>query len=113
MLGLDGGVRIPRRRFRCRTCGRDLYAGDGLLLCGRHRVTRPLAQRVCQLATVDGWHSTPLTLFVELCLRQHFLESFRLLSGGFVDRGWAGGTFVFSAGIVSAFLAGTLVFVEE
>ena len=61
--GLDGDIRIARRRYRCRCCGRESYAADGLLLCGRHRVTRPLAKRVCQLAAIERFTQLPQLLF--------------------------------------------------
>lgn len=61
--GLDGEVRVPRTRYRCQCCGRDLYAADGLLMCGAHRVTRPLAKRACQLATVEHFTELPQLLF--------------------------------------------------
>jgi hypothetical protein len=61
--GLDGDLRIPRTRYRCLQCGRELYAADGLLLCGRHRVTRPLAKRVCQLAAIEHFTQLPQLVF--------------------------------------------------
>lgn len=64
--GLDGEVSIRRPRYRCRVCHREQYAADGEIGCGRHSVTRPLAKRVCQLATVE--HYTQLD---ELLFDQH------------------------------------------
>jgi hypothetical protein len=61
--GLDGPVRVARTRYRCARCGREQYAADGLLLCGRHRVTRPLAKRVCQLAAIEHFTQLPQLLF--------------------------------------------------
>jgi hypothetical protein len=86
--GLDGPIRIPRRRCRCRTCGRDLYAGDGLLLCGRHRVTRPLAQRACQLAAIEHFTHLPQLLFDQHGVRLAHEELIELVHdvGGQADR---------------------------
>ena len=61
--GLDGQVRVRRRRDRCRECGRDVSAADGLLLCGRQRITRPLAQRACQLAALEPFTHVPQLVF--------------------------------------------------
>lgn len=59
---LAGEIRVRRTRYRCRTCGRELYPADALLKCGRHRVTRPLAKRACQLATVEHFTRLPQLL---------------------------------------------------
>jgi hypothetical protein len=48
-----GGVYQRRRRYRCRVCHRTLFPADVELCCGHHRVSRALAKRVCQLATVE------------------------------------------------------------
>ena len=48
--GLDGRLRIRRTWYRCRTCG-------------RHRLTQPLAKRVCQLATVEHFTRLPQWMF--------------------------------------------------
>lgn len=61
--GLDGEVRVRRHRFRCSQCGQELYPADGLLMCGRHRVTRPLAKRASQLAAVEHFTHLPQLLF--------------------------------------------------
>jgi hypothetical protein len=86
--GLDGEVRIPRRRYRCPACGREVYAADGLLLCGRHRVTRPLAQRVCQLATVEHFTHLPQLVFDQHHVRLAHDELIELVHdvGGQADR---------------------------
>lgn len=63
LRGLDGPVQIKRTRYRCRTCARESAPADGLLECGRHRLTRPLAKRVCQLATVEHFTRLPQLLF--------------------------------------------------
>ncbi len=57
LRGLNGPMRIKRTRDRCRNCGRECLPADSLLECGRHRITRPLAKRVCQLATVESFDS--------------------------------------------------------
>ena len=54
-----GPVPVQRRRYRCERCGRELYPADAQICCGRHRVTRPLAQRVCQLATTEHFPRLP------------------------------------------------------
>lgn len=61
--GLDGALEIKRTRYRCRTCQRESTPADGLLECGRHRLTRPLAKRVCQLATVEHFTRLPQVVF--------------------------------------------------
>ena len=63
-----GEVPVHRRRYRgrCRECGRELHPADAQRCCGRHRVSRPLAQRVCQLAAVE-----PFTRLPELVAAQH------------------------------------------
>jgi hypothetical protein len=63
LQGLDGPLEILRTRYRCRCCGRELYPADGLLECGPHRLSRPLAKRVCQLATVEHFTRLPGLLF--------------------------------------------------
>jgi len=63
LRGLDGVLQITRTRYRCRTCQRECRPADGLLECGRHRVTRPLAKRVCQLATVEHFTRLPQLVF--------------------------------------------------
>lgn len=61
--GLDGAVRIHRTRYRCDLCGRSLYPADAELMCGSHRVTRPLGKRACQLATIEHFTELPQLLF--------------------------------------------------
>jgi hypothetical protein len=50
---LCGEVTVERPRYRCRRCREERTPADAHIGCGRHRVTRPLAQRICQLATVE------------------------------------------------------------
>jgi len=50
---LSGEVLVERRRYRCRVCGQEAMPADAELGFGRHRVTKPLAQRICQLATLE------------------------------------------------------------
>ena len=68
VLTTCGEVPVHRRRYRgrCRECGRELHPADAQRCCGRHRVSRPLAQRVCQLAAVE-----PFTRLPELVAAQH------------------------------------------
>ncbi len=61
-----GEIPVTRRRYRCERCGRELYPADSQICCGRHKLTRPLAQRVCQLATVEHFTHLP-----ELVTAQH------------------------------------------
>lgn len=60
---MTGPVTIERRRYRCRRCGHEVPAGDAEILCGSHRVTKPLAKRVCQLATTEHFTRLPQLLF--------------------------------------------------
>ena len=62
VLSLSGEVYIERQRYRCRTCRREIYPADALICFGRHRVTYPLAKRICQLSTVE--HFTRLEQLV-------------------------------------------------
>ena len=66
---MTGPVVYERRRYRCEMCGHEVYAGDGEILCGPHRVTVPLAKRVCQLATTEHFTRLP-----RLLADQHGLE---------------------------------------
>lgn len=77
--GLDGVLVIRRTRHRCRHCGRTLYAADSLQQCGRHRVTRPLAKRVCQLATVEHFTQMPQLLFDQHGVRMSHEEIVELV----------------------------------
>lgn len=63
-----GEVFVERRRYRsrCRECGRELHPADSRLCCGAHRVSKPLAKRVCQLAVVENFTRLP-----ELTAAQH------------------------------------------
>ena len=61
-----GEIPIERRRYCCQKCGYTLYPADSQLCCGHHHITRPLAQRVCQLATVEHFTRLP-----ELLTAQH------------------------------------------
>lgn len=66
---MTGLVTYERRRYRCGTCGHEIYAGDAEIQCGTHRVTKPLAKRVCQLATTEHFTRLP-----QLVRDQHGLE---------------------------------------
>lgn len=57
-----GDVPVSRRRYRCQTCGHEQHPADAGWCCGRHRLTRPLAQRICQLATVEHFPRLPQLL---------------------------------------------------
>lgn len=61
-----GEVPVSRRVHRCDRCGRRTAPADAQFCCGRHRITRPLAQRACQLATLAHFPQLP-----ELLAHQH------------------------------------------
>jgi DNA-directed RNA polymerase subunit RPC12/RpoP len=61
-----GEIPVERRRYRCPRCGHEAYPADARYCCGQHRLTRPLAQRICQLATVEHFTRLP-----ELVAAQH------------------------------------------
>lgn len=50
---LWGEIHLTRRRDRCRVCERSAHPADAAICFGGHRVTKRLAQRVCQLATLE------------------------------------------------------------
>jgi hypothetical protein len=66
---MTGPVTYARRRYRCRVCGHEIYAGEADIRCGTHRVTMPLARRICQLATTEHFTRLP-----QLVLDQHGIE---------------------------------------
>lgn len=66
---MTGWVKLFRSRYRCQICGYEVYAGDAEILCGSHRVTMPLAKRVCQLATTEHFTRLP-----QLVADQHGVE---------------------------------------
>jgi hypothetical protein len=49
----SGEFHFERNRYRCRTCRRWLIPADAVVCCGRHRITRRLAQIACQLAVLE------------------------------------------------------------
>jgi hypothetical protein len=55
ILTQHGEVVIERTRYRCRNCGHHSTPADAQICFGRHDITKPLAQRICQLATVEHW----------------------------------------------------------
>lgn len=88
LQGLDGQVSVRRRRYRCSHCGHEVYAADGWLQCGRHAVTKPLAQRACQLATLEHFTQLPQLLFDQLGARLSHEELIELVHdvGGAAER---------------------------
>lgn len=52
---LSGEVTLERNRYRCRICGVWRTPADAVVCCGNHRLTRLLAQHVCQLATLEHY----------------------------------------------------------
>lgn len=61
-----GEIPIQRRAYRCNSCGHTSFPADSQICSGRHHVTRPFAQRACQLATIEHF-----TMLPELLLSQH------------------------------------------
>jgi len=57
-----GEIPVSRRVDQCRECGRRLSPADAQFCCGRHRITRPLAQRICQLVTLAHFPQLPALL---------------------------------------------------
>jgi hypothetical protein len=55
VTSLSGEVPVERTRYRCRQCGRESTPGDEAVCCGSHRLTKALAKRVCQLATLEHY----------------------------------------------------------
>lgn len=53
LTALDGKIKLSAPRFRCSKCERERTPTLDDILCGPHRITRPLARRVCQLATTE------------------------------------------------------------
>lgn len=51
----SGEFTFERTRYRCRVCRRWQTPADAVVCCGRHRITRLLAQTVCQLATLEHY----------------------------------------------------------
>lgn len=68
VMTMCGEVIVQRRRYRCRCsdCHCELHPADARLCCGTHRVSKPLAKRVCQLAAVEHFTRMP-----ELLAAQH------------------------------------------
>lgn len=56
---LSGPVQYLRRRYCCSNCGKSAYPADVQVCTGCHRTSRPLAKRVCQLATVEHFPRLP------------------------------------------------------
>jgi hypothetical protein len=50
---MSGIVYLTRRRYRCRICGSSEHPADAAIGFGGHRLTKLLAQRICQLATIE------------------------------------------------------------
>jgi hypothetical protein len=61
-----GEIPVSRRVYQCQRCGRRLSPADAQFCCGRHRITKPLAQRICQLATLAHFPQLP-----DLLMNQH------------------------------------------
>jgi hypothetical protein len=63
VLTTYGAVPVERTRYRCKLCGHESCPADAEMCCGRHRVTKPLAKRACQLATTE--HFPQLTQLIQ------------------------------------------------
>lgn len=61
-----GAIPVSRRVHRCDRCGHGCVPADAQFCCGRHRITRPLVQRVCQLATLAHFPQLPAVLSNQL-----------------------------------------------
>lgn len=59
LVSTFGPLKVSRRRYRCEHCGEETYPMDTQWRCGRHLMTRPLAKRVCQLATTNHFPQLP------------------------------------------------------
>jgi len=56
---LEGKIKLSVTRHRCSNCGGERTPVLDETLCGPHRVSRPLAKRVCQLATNEHFTQLP------------------------------------------------------
>lgn len=83
-----GEIPVSRSWYHCDRCQRRLAPADAQLCCGRHRLTRPLAQRVCQLATLAHFPELPELLANQhgLALSHHTLVDLVHDVGGCADR---------------------------
>jgi hypothetical protein len=88
LASLCGELVVHRRRYRCQACGRECYPADPEMCCGRHRVTRPLAKRACQLATTEHYTRLPQLLADQhgVTLSHDTLVSLAQDAGGMLDR---------------------------
>jgi hypothetical protein len=59
LVSTFGPLKVSRRRYRCSRCGEETYPMDTQWRCGGHLMTRPLAKRVCQLATSNHFPQLP------------------------------------------------------
>lgn len=59
LVSTFGSLKVSRLRYRCSHCGEETYPMDPQWRCGRHLMTRPLAKRVCQLATTNHFPLLP------------------------------------------------------
>lgn len=88
LASLCGELVVHRRRYRCQACGRECYPADAGMCCGRHRVTRPLAKRACQLAATEHYTRLPQLLADQhgVTLSHDTLVSLAQDAGGTLDR---------------------------
>ena len=57
-----GELSLSRRVSQCAECGHRQTPADAHCCCGQHRVTKPLAKRACQLATLAHFTELPTLL---------------------------------------------------
>ena len=57
-----GELSFSRRVYQCAECGHRQTPADAHCCCGHHRVTKPLAKRACQLATLAHFTELPTLL---------------------------------------------------
>ncbi len=88
LTSLFGELVIDRRRYRCQQCGAERYPADAGMCCGGHRVTRPLAKRVCQLAATEHYTRLPQLLADQhgVTLSHETIVSLVQSAGGELDR---------------------------
>ena len=82
-----GPLPLVRKRFRCERCRHTIYRGDEVL-CGRHRVTMPLAKRVCQLVETEHYPHVPQVLADQhgIALGHEEINELVRAVGGHADR---------------------------
>lgn len=80
---LDGKIKLSCPRLRCDRCGHERTPLLDDLLCGPHRVTRPLARQVCLLATSEHFTQLPQRVheLLGVSLSRHQIQQLVLTVG--------------------------------